>query len=34
VKKVELAASEAGVYRKLEGTILADEKGTAVLKKQ
>jgi hypothetical protein len=34
VNKVELAASEAGVYRKLEGTILADEKGTAVLKKQ
>jgi hypothetical protein len=34
VRKVELAASEAGVYRKLEGTILADEKGTAVLKKQ
>lgn len=34
VRKVELAASEAGVYRKLEGTILADEKGTAVLRKQ
>ena len=34
VRKVELAASEAAVYRKLEGTILADEKGTAVLKKQ
>jgi len=34
VRKVELAASEAGVYRRLEGTILADEKGTAVLKKQ
>jgi hypothetical protein len=34
VSKVELAANEAGEYRKLEGTILADEKGTAVLKKQ
>jgi hypothetical protein len=34
VRKVELAASEAREYRKLEGTILADEKGTAVLKKQ
>jgi hypothetical protein len=34
VRKVELSANEAGVYRKLEGTILADEKGTAVLKKQ
>jgi len=34
LRKVELAASDAGVYRKLEGTILADEKGTAVLKKQ
>ena len=34
VSKVELAANEAGAYRKLEGTILADEKGTAVLKRQ
>ena len=34
VRKVELAASEAREYRKLEGAILADEKGTAVLKKQ
>jgi hypothetical protein len=34
VRKVELGANEAGVYRRLEGTILADEKGTAVLKKQ
>jgi hypothetical protein len=34
VTKVELGANEAGAYRRLEGTILADEKGTAVLKKQ
>lgn len=34
VRKVELAANEAGQYRRLEGTILADEKATAVLKKQ
>jgi hypothetical protein len=34
VRKVELGAQDAGEYRKLQGAILADEKGTAVLKKQ
>jgi hypothetical protein len=34
VKQVELPASRAADFRKLEGTILMDEKGTAVLKKQ
>jgi len=34
VRKVELPADKAGDFRKLEGAILADEKGTAVLKKQ
>jgi Domain of Unknown Function with PDB structure (DUF3857)/Transglutaminase-like superfamily len=34
VRKVELPADKAGDFRKLQGTILADEKGTAVLKKQ
>jgi hypothetical protein len=34
VRKVELGANEAGVYRRIESAILADEKGTAVLKKQ
>ncbi len=33
VKKVEIPASEATTFRKLMGTILMDEKGTAVLKK-
>jgi len=33
VKKVEIPASEATEFRKLEGAILMDEKGTAVLKK-
>mgnify|MGYP001553140838 CR=1 FL=1 len=33
VKKVEIPASEAAEFSKLEGTILADEQGTAVLKK-
>lgn len=34
VRKVQIPASEAGEYRKLESAILTDEKGTAVLKKQ
>lgn len=34
VRKVELPASRATDFRKLEGGILADERGTAVLKKQ
>jgi len=34
VKQVELPASRAADFRKLEGTILMDERGTAVLKKQ
>ena len=34
VKQVELPASRAGDFRKLESEILADERGTAVLKKQ
>jgi Domain of Unknown Function with PDB structure (DUF3857)/Transglutaminase-like superfamily len=34
VRQVELPADKAGDFRKLQGTILADEKGTAVLKKQ
>jgi hypothetical protein len=33
VRQVEIPASEAADFRKLEGAILADEKGTAVLKK-
>jgi hypothetical protein len=34
VRQVELPAERAADFRKLEGTILRDEKGTAVLKKQ
>ena len=34
VKKVELPADRAADFRKLESNILADERGTAVLKKQ
>ncbi len=34
VKQVELPASRAADFRRLEGTILMDEKSTAVLKKQ
>ena len=34
VRKVEIPAEKAADFRKLEGAILADEKGTAVLKKQ
>jgi len=34
VRQVEIPAAKAGAFRKLEGAILADEKGTAVLKKQ
>ena len=34
VRKVELPADRAADFRKLQSTILADEKGTAVLKKQ
>ena len=34
VRKVDIPASRAGEYRKLQGAILFDEKGSAVLKKQ
>jgi transglutaminase-like putative cysteine protease len=34
VRKVEIPASRAAEYRKLQGAILFDEKGSAVLKKQ
>jgi hypothetical protein len=34
VRNVELPAARAADFRKLEGGILADERGTAVLKKQ
>ena len=34
VRKVEIPADKVGDFRKLEGAILADEKGTAVLKKR
>ena len=34
VKQVEIPASKAADFRKLESGILADERGTAVLKKQ
>ncbi|MGC1463637.1 MAG: DUF3857 domain-containing protein [Terracidiphilus sp.] len=34
VRQVEIPATKAGDFRKLEGAILFDEKGTAVLKKQ
>ncbi len=34
VRQVEIPAGKASDFRKLEGAILADEKGTAVLKKQ
>jgi hypothetical protein len=34
VRQVELPAARAADFRKLEGAILSDEKGTAVLKKQ
>lgn len=33
VKQVEIPAEKAAAFRKLEGTIIMDEKGTAVLKK-
>jgi hypothetical protein len=33
VRQVQIPAAEADAFRKLEGTILADEKGTAVLKR-
>lgn len=33
VRQVQIPADKAAVFRKLESTILADEKGTAVLKK-
>ncbi|MGB7549393.1 MAG: hypothetical protein WBM14_16780 [Terracidiphilus sp.] len=34
VRQVEMPATEAAAFRKLESAILADERGTAVLKKQ
>jgi hypothetical protein len=34
VRQVEIPASQGGDYRKLEGAIVEDEQGTAVLKKQ
>ena len=34
VRQVEIPADKASAFRKLESAILADEKGTAVLKKQ
>ena len=34
VRQVEIPADKAADFRKLEGAILSDEKGTAVLKKQ
>jgi hypothetical protein len=34
VRQVEIPASKAAKFRELEGAILSDEKGTAVLKKQ
>jgi hypothetical protein len=34
VKKIEIPADKAAEFRRLEGAILSDEKGTAVLKKQ
>ena len=34
VRQVEIPAAKAAEFRKLESAILADEKGTAVLKKQ
>ncbi|MGA7242602.1 MAG: transglutaminase, partial [Terracidiphilus sp.] len=34
VRQVELPAARAADFRRLEGAILMDEKGTAVLKKQ
>jgi hypothetical protein len=34
VRQVEIPPSKAADFRKLEGAILFDEKGTAVLKKQ
>jgi hypothetical protein len=34
VRQVELPAERAADFRKFEGAILRDEKGTAVLKKQ
>jgi len=34
VRQVQLSADKAAAFRKLEGAILSDEKGTAVLKKQ
>ena len=34
VRQVEIPADKAAAFRRLEGAILSDEKGTAVLKKQ
>ncbi len=34
IREVEIPAEKAGEFRKLEGAILSDEKGTAVLKKE
>ena len=34
VRQVEIPATKAGDFRKLESAILSDERGTAVLKKQ
>jgi hypothetical protein len=34
VRQVEIPPAKAADFRKLENTILFDEKGTAVLKKQ
>lgn len=34
VREVEIPAAEGGDYRKLEGAIMGDEQGRAVLKKQ
>lgn len=34
VRQVQIPADKAAAFRKLEGAILTDEKGTAVLKKE
>ena len=34
VRRVQILADRALAFRKLQGSIMADEKGTAVLKKQ
>jgi hypothetical protein len=34
VKQIQIPAEKAAAFRHLEGSILSDEKGTAVLKKQ